>query len=456
MTQIWTAKSGSLVRRGPTTSSYGSDGWSESVRPWALQPGESVDDNRPLDVLVVDYDDYSQGRTRSLKQTLVAIRAAATEPYNVRLPEGTFHFTDFSFAEGRGVGRCYQDVSSTKYFSGLIGAGADKTFIVVDPEIMTSQQLTGVSSGTPSPISMPVIYTSNGENTGKPTFFSGITFRGNLQQQISLNGLSGTAPAPYSGLEIVRAKSGSFVQFCRFEGFGFAAKNSPPYEAGTVGSLRANWTMKRCEIDGRIAASIDPSRPVASGGVMVNYENKFSIIDTWLHHTRRSGFAMHGHDTIEGGNLNDPGVYHCENLQTDNICNTPDSWAGSSLGFSPSNVEELRRTFTYIKPRFTAYPSVNGYAHITVGTTNGNSIAEQIIVTDPVIGNSDFNKCLYFNFVRVPNSRGTSPYYTLYQQSGLSALPITVTNNGVVLNPVLDTNFNASIHTPDNSYVVRM
>ena len=453
----WLRLETQLVRKGLSTISPATfSGWSDTSPPWELQPGESVDDNRPAGVLVVDYGDYSSGGALSLQDTLDAIRTAATEPYYVRMPAGVYSFSDFHYAAAAGVGRCYQDVAATKYFGGLIGAGADQTIITVDPEVMTGTQLAGITAGSPSPVQTHVIYTSSEAAIGVPVFFSGITFRGGLQQEISLSGLTGTAPAPYTGLYVVRAKAGSMIQYCRFEGFGFAAKNSPPYETGAIVSLRADYTILRCEIDGRISAAIDPAQPVASGGIMQNYETTASVIGSWQHSTRRSGYAMHGQDVSEGGNASDLGVYSCTDFQVEGICDTPDSWAGSSLGFTPSNIEELKRTFTYTRPRFTASPSVNGPAHITVGTTNGNDLAEQIIVTDPVIGNTDYNGCLYVRFVRVPNAYGDSPYYTAYVNGGLSALPVTVTQGGVTLAPVLNTDYSSATHTPDSSFIVQV
>lgn len=425
--------------------------WSASNTPWTLQPGEMVDDNRPSGIGVVNYDDYSNNGLRSFGATLVAIRAAASAPFYVRMSAGTFHITDFNFASGPGQGHGYVDVSSTKYFAGLIGAGANQTFIVVDPDIMTSEQLTGISSGSPSPVQVSAIY-AGGTNLTVPMFFSGITFRGNFQQEISLSGLTGTAPAPYTGLSLVSVKPGTIVQYCRFQGFGFTATASPPYELPSIGSLHSSWTLQRSEIDGRLAAQIDPSTPVAAGGLMWNYENNVAAVDSWLHHTRRSGWATHDHDPTEGGNAGDNGVYYAENFQVEHIADTADSFAGSPLGFNTSNVEEVRRTFTYVRPRL----NVSIGTHIHFGSSTGNALADNIIITDPIIGNSEYNGCLVIGISKHPNSLGDNPYYTAYINNGLSSLPFTVTANSVTLTPVISTSFNATTHTPDRYYVVKI
>lgn len=427
-----------------------SGGWSATNPPWALKSGETVDDNMPTSLAVLDYASYSGGGSLSLGATLAAARSAATGPFVLRLPAGTFHFTDFSFAAGTGTGHCYQDVNSTKRFAGIIGAGADKTFVVVDPSILTSAQVSGIASGSPSPVAVSAIYTSS----GLPMFFSGITFRGNFQQTTTLSGLSGTAPAPYAGLHVVNAAAGSRIQFCRFQGFGFAAKSSPPYELGMIESSHSTYVVYRTELDGRLAPEINTAQPVSSGGLMWNYENNVSVVDSWLHHTRRSGFAMHEQAPSEGGNTNETGVYLASNFQVEHTADTTDSLAGSGLGFAPSNVEEMRNTFTYVGPRFTS-SSPKGPQHLNIATSYGNTMANAITISDPVIGDTAYNGCLVVNFVITPNSDGTDPYYTAYQSGGFSALPLQVTAAGKTLTPVLFSAFNPATHTPDAFYLVR-
>jgi hypothetical protein len=425
--------------------------WTSANVPWALQSGESVDDDRPPGVAVINYDSYSNGGTRSFGQTLAAIRSAANAPYYVRMGPGTYHITDFSFAAGSGQGRGYQDINATKYFAGLIGAGADQTFVVVDPDIMSDEQLAGVSSVSAVAVQVMAIY-AGGTNLTVPMFFSGITFRGNFQQEIPLEGLTGTAPAPYVGLYLVSVKPGTMVQFCRFQGFGFTAKASPPYELGAIQSVRSSWTLYRTEIDGRLAPQVNAATPVSSGGLMWNYEEDVKAIDSWLHHTRRSGWATHDHAPSEGGNGADNGAYYARNFQVERIADTPDSYAGTALSFNSANVEEVRRTFTVVRPRLTV---TNG-THVTLGYSNGNSMADAISITDPIIGNTQYNGCIVFGIVKTPNSYGDNPYYTAYLANGLGSLPISVTNNNVDLTPVLNTSYNAAVHTPSQYYIVKI
>lgn len=432
--------------------------WSDINPPWMLEADESLDENVPAGARIYSYNDYTNSGTRSFTQTLDEIRRIATVDYYVRLPAGTFTINDFHYGASGGRGAGYQDTNTRKLFNGLIGAGADKTFIVVAPNIMDQTQEDAVTAGNPSPVGVKAIYAGSNANGGIATIFSGITFRGNFQGTIALAGLTGTAPAPYEGLFLFESRPGSFVQYSRFQGFGFAAKASPPYELGAIDSLRSNYTIRRVEIDGRLASEINSARPVSSGGVMWNREIDVKVIDSWLHHTRRSGWATHD-DEVD--NKDAPGIYYSENFQIDNIANTTDGFAGTALGFAPSNVEEVRQTFTWVRPRFnlpTNTPAAN--AHIVIGTTNGNLMAERLTINDPIIGDTKYGGCLSIRIIRQPNSRGVSPYYNPYYNAyvagGFDALPITVTKNGDELTPILSTQFNASVHTPDRYYVVIM
>lgn len=458
--QRWRSLYSGKTYRWDTTGGGGTAGpaWSDTNLPWTLQAGETVDDNMPAGVNVVNYSDFGDGS--NFGATMAAIRSAQTQPYYVRLNAGAYHITDFSFGiYAAGVGRGYQDAASTKLWAGLIGAGADKTFIVVDPNIMIQDQLDGISAGNPNPVQVSALLASEGNIVGVPTFFSGICFRGNLQQTIPLNAtpniVSGSAPAPWQGLVMSNTLAGSMIQYCRFQGFGFDASSNPPYELGAINSSHGQWTVRRTEIDGRQAAEIDAAQPRSSGGLMTNFESgHVSVIDSWLHHTRRSGFAMHDHDPTVGGNANDAGIYYTENFQIEHMAEVADTWAGSSLGFSISNIEELRRTFTYVRPRLSSTNTNGGRYHIVVATSNGNTLPEHITVTDPICSGPDYGDMLTVRIVETPNNLGTNPVWTLYSSSGLGALPITATNQGKTLTPVLSTSYNPAVHNSANSYVV--
>lgn len=421
------------------------EAWSDSNPPWR---GKA---DIPTGVKVHAYAEFSDGGVRSFKQTMDAIRSAAREPYYVRLPEGTVEIPGFGYGAGTaGYGAGYQDVSSTKLWGGFIGAGADKTFVDLASRGMSAAQLAAVAKGQPSPVQLSALY-AGGRALPIPTVFSGITFRGRFQQTTALAGLTGTAPAPYRGIYMPDSKPGSTVQFCRFQGFGFTAKNAPPYECGALNTKDSAYTIRGVEIDGRLA--LDAARPVASGGFMPNYdEAEARMIDVWIHHTRRSGLAIHDHAVSEGGNARDLGDYYLENVQVERIADTSDGYAGTSLGFAGVNVEEVK-LLTMVRPRLTA--SYSHHQHVVIATTNGNAMGV-IRITDPRIGDEIWGGCLAVRFIKQPNSYGTSPYYTAYQKGGLGALPISVTAGGKPLTPVLSTQFKPSTHKPDTHYVTVM
>ena len=156
--------------------------------------------------------------------------------------------------------------------------------------------------------------------------------------------------------------------------------------------------------------------------------------------------------TSEGGNGNDNGAYYAENFQVEQIANTTDSFAGASLGFASANVEEVRNSVTYVRPRFRATTP----AHVVIGTSNGNAMARSITISDPVIDDTTRGGCLILRIVKQPNSYGINPYYSAYQSGGFAALPIRVTKNGSPLTPVLSTDYNPATHKPATHYVVIM
>lgn len=447
--------------------------WSDTNPPWVLQSSESVMDNFPTGINVVDYDSFSGASRTDLGAGLAAIRAAQTQPYVVKLGAGSYHIANFSFGiYTTGVGRGYQDVNSTKLWCGLVGNGAtspsdpNQTYVDVDPNIMIQAQLDAIAAGSPSPVQVSAFFIGD---QPQPSFFSGITFRGNFQQTVTLNGggnitsSNKSGPAIYEGLKFSAAAAGSTVQYCRFQGFGYDASAFPPYETGQFSSSHGLWTVRRTELDGRLAAAFNSSQPVSAGGLMTNFEGgEVQVLDSWLHHTRRSGFAMHDHGPGESPSTNSGEVdsFYTENFQVENIAITSDSFAGGHLGFACSNVEALKHTFTYNRPRFTAgnYGTVtdgnNGQVHIVLATPNGDDIMDGIVVTDPICSGTPFADLLVIRIIQTPNSYGTSPLYTLYTTQGLGALPITVTNQGKTLTPILSSNYNSAVHNSANNYII--
>lgn len=423
--------------------------------PWALQPGEALDDGIP-DIDIKSYTAAYQSGD-GFGQVLARIRTAASAPYIVELPADELHITDFSFGAGTaGYGKGYQDVNGTKRWDGLIGPGVDQCRIIINPSIMTSTQYNAVSSGSPSPVQVGGLFFSEGNSTNRPTFLSGFELVGGLQQTISLSGLSGTAPAPYYGMQLNYPKPGSRIQNIKTSGAGMAALNYPPYEMGAIQTAHGTYLARGVEVDGRLPADIDPTRPRTSGGFMLNYETAVTIDRLWLHHTRRSSLAQHDHSPSEGGNTSDPGTYDFSNVQIENAGGASDSWAGGSSSFSVINVEEIRQWMT-ITNSIMNQPSGSDQHHIGVAISAGNQLPTgNLTVVDPVITNSAYNGCLVIGLVRKPGGGSDGPLYTLYTSSGLGALPFVVTQSGSPLTPVLSTAFNSGTQGPETHYVVKI
>lgn len=448
MTDILTAENGQLVRHGAAPVN-GSTDWSDSNQPWVLKNGETVNDNLPSGVAIVNYSDYSQGGTLSFTATLDVISTAqSTTPYYVRLPAGSFHITDFHYAGY--IGYCQTQVNKT--WCGFIGAGPDQTFIVLDANAMSAQLVSDVSNAVHSPVWAYALQFGKGTYNNTPIFISGITFRGNFQQVGTLSGLSGTAPMPYSGLHIDTAPAGSRIQFCRFQGFGFAAKNLPPYELGAIETLHTvDLTISRVEIDGRQAPEINSAQPRSSGGHMSNYEGAVTWESFWLHHTRQSGWAIHDHAPSEGGNANDHSTFTSTDVKIESVSLQQDSWATDGWTFFASNVEEAKDTFIWTRPNLSADNATK--AHICLATSSGNALASSLTITDPTIGNTDYNGCLVIGMFKTTN--GTNPYWTDWNTNH-TVTPLTITNNGVTLTAVDSLSFNAATHHPTSNYIVRI
>jgi hypothetical protein len=247
---------------------------------------------------------------------------------------------------------------------------------------------------------------------------------------------------PYTGLSLSGPANGSFVQYCRFQGFGYDAKSSPPYELGALATLRSEGlTIRRIEIDGRQAAEINPARPRSSGGMMWNKETKIAVVDSWLHHTRRSGWATNNQNGVVG-------TYSARNFQVEQIANvSEDGWPASPPGFNASNLEGISGTVTYDKVRFNG--SVSG---VHIQPANISVTPGWLYVNDPVVLDTLHDGFLYVNIPKTLN--GVSP--NLWYSDSVSGLRVTAKANGKSLLPVGLATYNAnkSAYSPARNYLV--
>lgn len=418
--------------------------WSTTNLPWQLKPGEGLRDNMPAGVPVYNVKTYTS--STDVATCLAAIEAAVSTPGYAYFPAGTY---TINLLKPIGTNFWYGYANSSREIMGLIGDGADQTFIVEGPNMVPSDARAYALAPTDTSIGVPLmnIQLSNTQ-TSVPVFVSGISFDGRFQGPYGVPASSGItvnagtpSPIPHRGLVIQKGIAGARVQFCRFRGFAYTCKASPPYElAGLETNNDNGTTIYRIEIDGRETST----GAVSAGGYMENFCTSLTVQDSWLHDTRRSGFAIHEHFGGDGG------TYNIRNFQVENIATTADGFAGSSLGFNASNVEEVSGTMTYTNCRF----ALDRGRHITLGTTSGGLVAQAINVNDFISESTTFGGCLVIRIIKTPNSQGNSPWWDLYSSGGLAALPFTVKAAGKSLTPVDSGLFNASVHTPDKYYVV--
>lgn len=422
-----------------------STAFSSSNPPWALRAGETLYDNIPPGVPIYEVTDYTS--STDVGDCFAAVDAAITKPGYVHFPAGTW---TINILDNYGSNQWLGYANSSRRIMGGIGDGADKTFFVEGANMIPSDARAWAlaPTNTAEGVALKNLSFSN-TSSNTPLFWSGISFDGRFQGPYGVPLSSGltqntSTPSPivHRGLVLNQAIAGSRVQFCRFRGFGFTLKASPPYElAGFESNYDHGLVVYRVEIDGRETST----GSVSAGGYMINYTDKLTIQDSWLHDTRRSGFAMHEHHN------GDAGDYTFNNWQVENIAKVADGFAGSNLGFNATNVEEVTGTLVFNNYR----AALDLGYHITLGSSADTSTAAQsLVVNDFTSLSTAYNGCLVIRIIKQPNSLGTSPYWNLYNTGGLAALPFTVTKSGKALTPIASGSYNAGVHTPDKYYIV--
>jgi len=441
--------------------------------PWTLKAGESLMDNFPIGANAPVIVDYANPQNKSFADSLGDLCQASSDPIVVRLPAGVYLIDDLSWWKTNDWRQGTGFVSSSK-FGGFIGAGADKTFIRLTPTAMQPEQRDywcnvsaskSESSGNPVLVSfLRIGPTTALGNDMFPIFVSGVTFQGQLQQTSSYavswdgsgNGIMQTGPMPYAGVSFSNLVEGSVIQYCRFQGASYAAMASPPFETASMNSNRSTYVFRRSEIDGRVASGLNGGGQVSSGGYMWNREQDVRIEDSWLHHTRRSGWATNTdtQDTTES--------YYAKNFQVEHIADTADANPGTGLGFNASNVEAVIGTFTYEN----CFLSVSTGSHINwvvpaVGGQSGNpyTLPDHAVIkvrgfrtdnTDTSKTNGNYGGCL------VINATTNGPVRTQLQSGGpdASGLFDIKTTSGSQLSGVKSSSWVAGTHTPDKNFVV--
>ncbi len=443
--------------------------WSAANPPAKVRTGESLLDNIPKGVPIIQASSYSS--TRDFGELNFLIDANAPSAGYVQLDAGIYTISTMRNYVGSGYRGFINEKRKVLGWIGKVDANGNLlTKVRVAPNMISSSPggVDAVLGSTKAaPTGGTAIYLSD-TNASVPLFISGIIFQGSLQTPFSVYPLAASqgiksnanVPSPlcFNGMAIWGAQPGSRVQFSKFEGFGFALTTAPPFEAGAVNTNRSNGlTRYRVEVDGRISADIDASRPRASGGWMQNKETLQTVDSSWDHHTRRSGYATNTNTNSTSEH------YIAKNYLVEEIANAPDGWAGDSSGqpgFNGSNIEGVIGVFEYENVRFNVTNGVDfNWAIPYSGVSGVYEVPKHVVLK---IKNHTTNVTTFGGLTRVstskqPNSTGISPIWNYIQTNGIASandlIDVRDANN-VRKTPVAASTYNAAIHKPATHYIL--
>lgn len=453
--------------------------------PWRLQAGESIYDSIPSGVPIVNASTYTS--SNDIFVVLRAVEDAVTQGVYVQLDAKTYFMNSlqqYDAGVSNWIGYANNRASSRKIM-GLIGAqpsvgGELLTQIQAAPTMVSSTPGAAAYAIDPADLTAPVplsaFYFTNTSST-VPLFFSGISFRGTLQTPYAVYSAAAQAkafkrnatvasPLPWQGLALWRGMSTSRVQFCQFKGFGFALNTAPPYEKGAADSNYGFETHYRNEYDGRIAADIDATQPLASGGLMWNKGQDVKVRDSRMHHTRRSGFATNTNavTTVTSGVANFDEQYTASRFRVDHVASPSDGFAGDNGLFNASNVEGVLGTFTYDNTYLStdatqAHINIAIPAVISNGSTNWTATlpGRPVFVVKNGFKSDDtiYGGCLRIAIPKQPNSSGINPVWTAVNNQGIAGSGVFDIRNaaGDVMTGVRSTSWTSTM-TPDKFFVV--
>lgn len=447
--------------------------------PWRLEAGESFLDGIPSGVPVVNATDFTT--SNDLRTIMQAIETTPGHPgCYVQLEARTYYINSLVNYGDTANPNWLGFANSSRRVMGLIGApfagGTFTTKIEASPTMVSSttgarafclDPRQGNTSASWTPVPVSALYFSN-SGTSVPLFFAGIDFRGTLQTPFGTystdaqtkfrRNLTVSSPLPYQGISLWRAVTGARVQHCRFSGFGYALNTAPPFEKGCMDTNYGNEIVRRIEIDGRIAADINSARPLASGGLMWNKGQSVRFEDSYMHHTRRSGFATNTNTNSQSE------LYVARRIRTSDVANPNDQYAGDNGGFNASNVEEVVGIFEYDDVYLNTEQS--GQHHINLAIPrNVGSGGLTVLPNRPIIKvyggfKSDdpiYGGCLRISVGDRPNSTGISPAWQKLTDLGIAGSNLfDITNaDGDPMTGVRHSAYNASLHNPSTHFIVR-
>jgi hypothetical protein len=287
--------------------------WSDSNPPWAYTDTSEFTADWPAGTNIVDIQTGSSDFWTNLNNTV----AAAGTRCVVRLGTGTYHLKSFRLIGSSGR----QDYAFGFWFpnlQGFLGEGADKTFVQMDANSMSSAQLTALSQMTAASFAPNQMgfCRLDGTNPSSPVLLAGVTFQSADQQMLTAKAsdvpIVVPQPAPHMGVGLYTGAY-SIISYCRFVGAGRAATSAPPFESANLSTSRGYHDIHHCEFDGRRAPWINSARPRRCSNVMGNNELEHSLRDVWMHHSNVSRYAVNDQNAATNG------IYTVERVKSHNI-----------------------------------------------------------------------------------------------------------------------------------------
>jgi hypothetical protein len=306
--------------------------WTEDNAPWAYATGTAPwEADLPSGIPVVNLSSTGATFWDRLNNT----QAAQPGRHIIRLPDGVHQLTSFRMIGSSGDPNYAFGFWFPK-LAGLIGNGADRCFVQMNANSMSTAQLNQLATLTRAAFAPSQIGFCRIDGTPtSPCYLGGITFRAADQQMLTSKGsdinMYVPQPAPHRGVFLYADGPLSGVtSYCRFQGAARAAMSQPPFEHGNLEHGRGYVRHNHVEFDGRRSPALDPARPRRCGVFMLNSEYDSMLQDCWLHHSNVSRYAAND----QNNSLN--GVYALERCKVEQITNNenrdPALNGGNSLG----------------------------------------------------------------------------------------------------------------------------
>jgi hypothetical protein len=282
--------------------------WSETNQPWAFTDTSVFTADWPQGTSIVDLQTGSGSFYDRLRATVIA----ANKRVVVRLPAGKHSYTSFRMIGSSGI-PTYAFGFWHPNLQGFLGQGPEQTIIQMEPNSVSETQLNYMKTMEAGPSGQPnqMGFMRLDGSASSPILVAGVTFRGTDQPMLtdgtdSVKSYGATFPqsAPYTGI-VMYSTSPGIISYTRFQAAARALTALPPFEHCNMGSQYSpSMMVHHCEMDGRLAAEVDPSRPRRCGSIMANNETLHQISDSWLHDVHLTRYAANDQNRDTFGTYN--------------------------------------------------------------------------------------------------------------------------------------------------------